>query len=196
MAQAINIPIEAYQLVESYQLGLPLALHNTRPQMLRRYIIPNRVMLCVGIFTFLVGLAFVLIDVYQLQVLNSQHPVNPYNAITIEEQISQIQNHLVEALLPLVLGFIYGMGALIQMRIVAHSLPAYILVCTHGLLKVQPKKVDVTRWEEVTGFLKMPGRAEKYMLARKKRKSIIFANGLEDVEGLANLIKQYLNLKS
>lgn len=187
------ISIEAYQLVEEYQVGLPLALYNMRPKALRIYKWYSRIMLVGGFGLLLEGVIGALVTLYQLLPLSSQHPTGPYGALELDEQISHLQNQLIEDLIPLMLGFMYSVGAIVQKRIIARGLPVYVLVCTEGLLRVDPKKVDVTRWEEVTGFYKMPGtRKKSYRLMRLGRKTLSFGEALEDVEGLADLIRRQI----
>jgi len=171
------ISLEAYRMGADFQVGLPLAFYTVRPQVIRRYQRWNLVMLIGAICLFLAGLLAVL-----------------YQAMLLEKQVTHTPNALIESLLPLTLGFIQGLGAIAQMRLVARMLPVSVLVCTEGLLLIRPKKVDVTRWEEVTALCSMQetARGKKYMLSRINRKSLVFGEALEDVEGLVNQIRQYI----
>ncbi|MBA2681765.1 MAG: hypothetical protein H0U76_25640 [Ktedonobacteraceae bacterium] len=189
-----ELPPETYQWGEDYELGCPLAVYNTRERVLRRYKMLNRLMLGTAIGVFLIGLMAVLVYAYQLQLLKSQHPLTIHDALLLQTQTFHIQDALIESLIPLFLGFLYAVGALVQMRIVARGLPASLLVYTGGLLEVCPKKVDVTRWEDVTGLLRVPGmkKRKSYRLSRRHRKALIFGEALEDVEGLVNQIRQYI----
>lgn len=191
------ISTEAFQLAEEYQVGQPLACHTTRLQVLRTYKWYSRIMLIGAMGLFLIGLIILLVTLSHLLLLNSQHPIDFSEALKRDTQISYLRNQLIEDLIPVLLGFIYGVGAIVQIRLIAHGFPASVFVCTEGFLLVRPQKVDVTRWNEVTDFQRVPGtRKKKYRLNRINRKPLFFGEALEDVEGLAGLIRQQSKLSS
>jgi hypothetical protein len=62
------------------------------------------------------------------------------------------------------------------------------------VLEIRPKGVDVTRWNEVKGTLRgseVEGR-KRYKLSRVNRKPLVFGEAFEDLEGLADLVKQQI----
>lgn len=196
IAQSGSLPVisyETYQLAEKYQVGSPLGFYNMRPQVLCWYKWSGRIMLIVSLCVFFIGLIAFLITFSQLQLLSSKSPVGSYGASEQGLSISHLHNQLVIDLTPLLLGLICSVGAIIQMLMIANKLPASVLVCTKGLLRINPKKVDVTFWDEVTGLYRL---AQTYQFIRINREPLSLGNALQDVDGLVVLIKQHIKLSS
>lgn len=187
--QMRGLPVAMYQLAEQHQAGQPLALYNTHVFMLRLirlYKIICYIAITACIFAFVAEFITLLLSVTQLQILHSHDP--------LEEQRIYLQNIVINNLFPLVLSLIVGIGIVVNIRMVARYFPTSILACTEGLLMICPKEVEVTRWDEITSILSIPGitRRKSYMLSRINRKPLTLGTALEDVEGLIDLIKQHI----
>lgn len=79
-------------------------------------------------------------------------------------------------------------------NIIAQQVPASFLVCTEGLLKMDPKQVDVTHWDEIKEPLQGTGvgKSKRYQINRINRKPLVFGDNFEGAEGLADLIRQQI----
>lgn len=181
------LSVEEYQLGEKYQIGVPLARYNTRPQVLRWNTWHPRIMIIAGPLVSFAALILFCIFFYQLQLLSNQPPIGSYEAIKREMQVPMLQYQLILALLFVLLGFITSMRGLIEMRVVPRKLPVSVVVGTEGFLVMSPKGVDVTRWDEVTGFIRFA--AHSFHVRRGNREPLALEKELEDIEGLASLVK-------
>ncbi len=174
-----------YQLAEQYHVGLPLALYNMQPQWIRIFQVLRRVLLGVVIGTVLFLLIVVVLFSYQYLVV-------------FAGQIPDLHARLLLSLPGTVNGLLGCIACMIFRNIIAQQVPASFLVCTEGALKIYPKQVDVTRWDEVKEPLQGPGLGKKkrYDLYRINRKPLFFGENFEDVEGLANLVRQQIEMNA
>lgn len=174
-----EIPDEASHLALTHQLGQPIAFYRFPLFWLRLCLYVPRAFLFIALCLFVLRLSLDIMWFVQLQTVHD------------EEQMLTLQNNLIVGLFaalfmaPLLIGFLVYV-----IRTLSRTIPRYLLVCREGLLCVFPKGTDVTRWSEVTGVFK-PARRH-YRLLRAERKPLSFGYPLENVEGLADLVKQYI----
>ncbi len=105
-------------------------------------------------------------------------------------QALQPQDSLIQSLFAMFL----SLGVIILLGVVAkimpRTIPKYWLACSGGLMCVFFKKVEVTRWDEVTDLVKTLRR--HYRLIRTERESLSFGYPLERFEELADLVRQHI----
>jgi hypothetical protein len=175
--QEVEHPRIMDQLAEQHQVGQPLALYNIHPQWKRTINLINRFSLIITVCAVLFVLVVFSIFFYQV----------------IENQIVDVQGRLLMSLPGTIVGLL-GCGQLMFARyMITQWLPISCLVCTEGLLVISRKKVEVTHWNEVRGFLEVPGSGKRksYRLYRINRKLLTFSNIYEDTDGLADLVRQH-----
>lgn len=168
-----------YQLAEQYHMGLPIELYHMQPQWIRFCRVIQSVVLgaviCVALFLLIIIIFFF----YQYLIVYAGH-------------IPDLQTRLTLGLPGVISGSIGGIGCLLIRNTITQRVPASLLICTEGLLEIYPKRVVVTRWNEVNGLSRglKSGKRKVYQLSRIKRKPLIFGEAFENVEDLVNLISQ------
>lgn len=178
--QRVRLSIATYHLAEQYHLGLPSALYNMQPWWIRFYQIIGRVLLGTVICAVLFLVVVVALSFYQYLVV-------------FGGQVPDLQERLILSLPGTFIGVFGCIGCMVIRSMIAQRVPVSLLVCTEGLLEIRPQQVDVTRWEEVRGFLQGPklGKKKRYQLNRINRKPLLFGETFESIEELANLVRQY-----
>ena len=176
-----ELSMTTYQLAEQYRVGSPIALYNMQLWWVRCCQVIQRILLGTVICAVLFVLVALALFFYQYLIVFGGH-------------IPDLQERLLLSLPGTINGLLGCVGCMIARDIIAKRVPASFLVCTEGLLKILPKQVDVTRWDEVRGTLHGPGLAKRksYKLYRKNRKPLVFGEVFEDMESLTNLIRQQL----
>lgn len=194
LKQTEELPVSMYRMAEQYQIGKPVALYNMRPLALRLYRILDRFMW--GSFFFVVLFLLVLFGLffYQYLPLLLQNPTSIAERTLLEDQVLEMRLRVLLALPGVFIGCMSWVMFVIQRRMITQAYPMSFLVGMEGMLRICPKEIDVTRWDEVTYLVKMS--KESYLLGRVKRKSLEFGNALEDVDGLADLVGQFVKNSS
>jgi len=179
--QKAELPMTTYQLAEQYRVGLPIALYNMQTWWIRFCQVIRRVLLGIVICAVLFLLVVVALFLYQY-------------LIVFDGQVPDLQERLLLSLPGTIIGLFGCVECMMVRYMLAQRVPASLLVCTDGLLEIRPKEVNVTRWDEVKGTLQGPGLAKRksYKLHRSKRKPLLFGENFEDVEGLADLVRQQI----
>lgn len=173
-----QIPEEAYSLAQDYQLGQPLAIYRLPLYWLNILSKVPIILLVVVIGLFILDLVLEILGVLQLQVE------------TNEEQLTAIQNKLIVGFFTIFFALAVIALFLTAIQTLRHIFPKYVLICSHGLICVGLREIDVTRWEEVDGLFRTSKR--HYRLLRSERNPLSFGYPLEQVEELAHLIRQYI----
>ena len=176
--QRAEFPVTTYQLAEQYQVGQPLALHNMHSWWVRILRAFSHVLL--GAVICMIFFMLILFAILLSQV--------------IEGQIANLPLRLMVGLPGIITGLIACIGCLIMRNIIARRIPTSFLVYTGGLLEIRPKEVDVTHWDEVIEILQVSrlGEKKRYTFSRINRKPLFFGEAFEDIEGLANLVRQQI----
>jgi hypothetical protein len=169
-----ELPATTYHLAEQYHVGQPLALHTMRPGWKRFWLVFANILLGAAICAVLGLLANVAFFLFQE--IEGQDP---------DELLMLVSVTLI----------LLGCAACMVYRgLIVRNAPVSLLVCTEGMLKIRPKEVDVTRWDEVRGTLhelRLEGRMI-YRLDRINRKPIRFGEVFENMEDLVNVVRQQL----
>jgi hypothetical protein len=179
-----ELSVTTYQLAEQYRVGSPIALYNMQLRWVRFWQVFRRILLGMVICEVLFFVVVVALFFYQY-------------LIVFGGQIPDLQERLLLSFPGFFNGLLSGVFCMISRDIIAKGVPASFLVCTEGLLEIHPKQVDVTRWDEVRevrGPLPEPGlgKRKSYKLYRINRKPLVFGEAFEDIESLADLIRQQL----
>jgi hypothetical protein len=179
--QRAELSMATYQLAEQYRVGSPIALYNMQLRWVRFWQVFRRILLGMVICAVLYVLVVVALFFYQYLIVFGGH-------------IPDLQERLIWSLPGIVSTLITFFWCMMIRNTIVQMIPASFLVCTEGLLEIRPKQVDVTRWDEVRGTLHGPGLAKRksYKLYRINRKPLVFGEAFEDIESLADLIRQQL----
>jgi hypothetical protein len=173
-----GIPSEAYELARTYRIGQPLAIYRLPLPWLRFCLKVPPILLIVASSLFVLRLALEISGIFQLRALHG------------EEQIFSLQTNLMVGLFAIFLSLAVIVLLTIVIRVLPRVIPKYMLACSGGLLYVCPKNIDVTRWEEVTGFFSTSKR--HYRLLRSGKKPLSFGYPVERCDELADLIRQHI----
>ncbi len=178
--QRAELPMTTYYLAEHYRVGQPLALYSMHPWWVRFCFVCRQVLLGAVICAVLFVLVVVALSLSQYLTEG-------------RVQGEDLQWRFILALPGFIGGLIGGVEAMLLRYIIGQKVPTSLLLCTEGLLAIHPKEVDVTHWNEVRGGLQGPGfgKKKRYTLERLNRKPLLFGEAFEDLEGLADLIRQY-----
>jgi hypothetical protein len=154
--QRAELSMTTYHLAEQYRVGSPIALYNMQPWWIRFCQVIRRILLGTVMCAVLFVLVVVALFFYQY-------------LIVFGGQMPDLQDRLLLSLPGFINGLL-GCGAcMITRDIIAQMVPASFLVCTEGLLKILPKQVDVTCWDEVRGTLQeidLPSGIYIYVVTR------------------------------
>lgn len=190
-----TLPSRMDHLAELYQMGQPLAVFNTQPRLQRYYRLEKQLLLGFVILTAFCMLLVLFLYAYQYIVLVVQKPTDAADMSAYEQQFSTWQsNFFISMLISFPSGLMGCASMLWRRHIVAWEVPVSFLLCTSGIVEIRPKGISLTRWEEVKSSLLefRDLRTKEYRFLRIHRKPFTFGSALEDAEGMAVLIKQYI----
>lgn len=179
-----DLLLRSYQLAEQYHVGSPLELYHMQPrwihfcQMLRR--------VCLGAALCMMLLIVVVLGLFLYQYV-----------IIYRGQMPDLQERFLLGFPGIMMGGLGSGIGLVMREVIARRVPTSLLICTEGFLEIRPNQISVTFWNEVKGSLQeyRSGTRRSYKLYRINRKPLLFGENFENLEELASLIKQRIEVR-